>query len=828
MIKKIIFLLLFSIPIFSFSQGLSVVYDSNDKYGFADKNGDTLIECKFDYAAEFSGGLAIVKNNLEYNVIDTAGNLFPIEEYDGSSKFRHSMGEFHSGLPVIVKQWDCAYISSSGEVYLEIPYQDAESFKNGKAKVYKGDKYNYISKNGLLLDDWADDIDDYHTIKNNDKFGYIDRNGKLVIAYSYLLAEDFKDGFAKIGNGTYWAIIDKQGTRISDWYEEIEPYIDDLAIVTKLGNVGFINKKGRFVGSWYEKIEPLDFGMYKVLKYERYAVVNNEGVLATQWFDDVFSFQKGYLKVEKEGKFAYINRIGAMVIGWYDNISNVQNGITTVFDNGKYGFFNVDDFYISEFYDYLGDFNNDIALIKNNGKYGYISKTGYLINIEFDKASPFDGGIAEVEKNNKAAYINTSGEIVMGWLDSKTYFYEDPPRGLIAVKIGRKYGFQTLNGKRAIRPEYDYAENFFNSLALVKNNPTEMLIDKDGNLKQLDAYPDDLSIRLDLGYGHSEDPVKITVWECAYINYDGEIVLELEYNDAFSFTNGKAMVIQGDKYNYIDTKGKIIDNWKEFPDDYHANFSKGKYGFIDKNGIVAIDYKFNGAEDFVDGRAKVRIGSRTTGKFGFINRKGVFITEMYSKVSDFENGVSFVENEDKAAIIDTSGVVLSEWFDGINDFSERYARIKLGDKYSYISIKGDRFDDWFDDAADFCGGLAKIKIGDQWGFVGKSGEIVVRPQYDNVSNYNNNIAKVKKNSKSAFIDMNGKLITDWYDRIYMFSDERAVFCENKKWGYLDINGRVVIQPIYDRAFAFANGEAVVVTGGEMITINKVGQIIEDN
>ncbi|MBN2893207.1 MAG: WG repeat-containing protein [Bacteroidales bacterium] len=828
MLKKTLILLILISPILAYSQGLFVVRNPEGKYGFADKNGDTLIECKYDYAEEFSGGLALVKSNPKYRIIDTTGMLYPIEAYDGTPKFRHDMGELHSGLPVIVKEWDCEYISSSGETFIKIPYQDAQSFENGKAKIFDGDRYNYIAKNGLLLGSWIIEEDNYHAMKSNDKYGFIDKNGRLVIDYQYTDAKDFKDGYALIGNGTYWAIIGKNGERISDWYENISPFEGELAVVKKLGNTGFINRQGRFVGKWYEKVEPLDYGLYKVKKYEQYAIVNNEGFLVTQWFDRIETFYNGYVRVEKEGKFAYINKIGAMAIGWFDNISNIKDGITRIEDNGLFGFFNVEDFFISEFYEYLGEFYDGIALIKKNGKYGFISKKGVIIsNIEYEKATPFDGGIAQVEKDGKAAYINTSGEIVMGWLESKTYFYKEPPRGLIAVKMGRKYGFQTINGKRVIAAQFDYAENFYDGLALVKNNPHEMFIGKDGKLKPLTENPDENTLRLDLGYGHTGDPVKITAWECSFIDYNGDIVLKLDYNDAFSFSNGKAMVIDGDKYNFIDLKGKLVGKWKEFPDDYHADFKNGKYGFLDKNGNLAIPYKFNSADDFIDGKAKVRIGDRNTGKYGFINRKGEFFTKMYSQVSDFENGISIVENDGKQAVIDTSGKEISKWYDNISNFYENYARVKTGEKYSFISKFGDQFNLWFDDAGDFSGGRAKIKIGEKWGFVGKNGEIAVRADYDNVWNFENNIAKVELNGKNAFIDLNGKMITDWFDRIFMFSDERAVICKDNKWGYIDITGRIVIKPSYDRAFAFTNGEAIVVSNGKMVKIDKFGNYITE-
>lgn len=379
MIKKIAFILFLLIPLYNFSQDLTIVRNSLGKYGFIDKSGDTLIDCKYDYAENFSSGLALVKNNLRFKLIDTTGKLYNLSEFDKNQKFRYEFGENFSGLPVLVKQWDCKYITSSGETFLTIPYQNAGSFEAGKAIVFNGDKYNFISKNGILLNSWIPIADDYHVMKYNDKYGFIDKNGKLVIDYTFKNAKDFHDGFAQISNGTYWALINKKGKRISDWFEEIEPFKGNIAIVKKLGNIGFINKTGKFMGEWYKSIKALDYGMYKVEKYEKFALINNDGYIVTQWFDNIFEFKGGYIKVEKEGKYAYINKIGALVVGWYDNLGTIKNGIIFIDDGGKRGFFNVKTFIISNFYDYMGDFIEGLALVKQNNKYTYINKNGELL-----------------------------------------------------------------------------------------------------------------------------------------------------------------------------------------------------------------------------------------------------------------------------------------------------------------------------------------------------------------------------------------------------------------------------------------------------------------
>ncbi len=829
MIKNMILFLIFIIPYKLFSQDLSLVKNKQNQYGFVDKNGDTIIDCQYDYAEKFSNGLALVKNNLRFKVIDTTGKLYDLKDYTGGDKFRHEFGENFSGLPVLVKQWDCSYITSSGSVFLSIPYQNASSFILGKAKVFEGDKYNFISKRGILLDNWRPVQDEYHAIKYNDKYGFINKNGKLVIDYKFVKAKDFKNGFAQISNGKYWALINKKGERISNWYEKIDDFKGNIAVVRKLGNIGFINKTGKFMGQWYKTIEALDFGMYKVGKYEKFALINNQGYIVTQWFDKIFEFKDGYIKVQKGNKYAYINRIGALVVGWYDNIGKIKNGIIRVRDEDKSGFFNVETFIISDFYDYLGQFYNDLAVVESAGKYSYINKKDatLLAPLQYDKAKDFNSGIAEVEKNGKTAYINTKGKIVLGWFKAQKYFRKEPPQGIIAVKFGRKYGFQTINGRRIIPAKFDYAQNFSEGLALVKNNPTEMYINKSGKLVPISEYPKNKNIRLDFGYAHSLAPIKYTKWNCSFIDYNGNVVLNLkDFDNANSFVSGKAKVFKGDKYNFIDHKGKLIAKWKEPPDNFHAAEKNGKFGFVNKNDKLVIPYKYSYAYDFKNGTAKVKIEENKKHKYELINTKGIAKTHKYDKIYPFRNNIAIVKNNNKYAIIDTSGKEISQWYDKIYPFRENYAKVLLKNKYSFINSDGIQINKWFDNAGDFSLQRAKVELKSKWGFIDTKGKFISKPIYDNVWDYKNNMAKVLKKGKYAFIDLYGKPITTWFDRLYMFADERAVVCKDNKWGYIDFNGKLVIPMTYNRAFAFSNGKALVVKDGKMLEINKKGELIK--
>lgn len=815
------------------AQDLYLVRNKAGLYGFANEHGDTVIPCKYEYAEPFSEGLALVKNNLRHKIIDSAGNLYDLNTYVPSSLFKHYLGDNNWGLPVLVPVWDCAFINSSGEVFLELPYTDAFSFQNGRALVINGDKYNFVSRNGILLNDkWQKIEDDFFAIKNEKGlYGYVDVYGNLVINYKFQQATDFKDGLAKISNGKMWAIIDKKGEKISDWYEKIEDFNGNVAIVYKLGNYGFIDRTGSFRGEWYKTIIPLDYGLYKVEKYASWAIVNKDGYLVTQWFEYVGDFKQGFLLVKKDGKFAYLNKIAALVIGWYDTLSPIINGIIRIVEKNKYAFYNVEEISMSKFYDYIGEFSEDLAVIKDGDKFGYINRFAkVVIKPQYDNAKSFKNGVAQVELNDKVAYINKKGEVILGWFPKKIFFEKEAPRGIYVVKYGDKYGFEDINGRTILSPRYDYAENFSEGLALVKTNPTKMYIDKHGNPVPITSRPDLNILRCDYGYGHSGKPVEITVWNCFYIDYNGNIVLSLDdFTDAQSFINNKAKVFKGDKYTYIDKKGKIIDKWYELPDQYHADYKGGKFGFLNKNGEVVIAHKFDYAEDFRNNRALVRFGDRATGKYALIDLTGKIVTKQYDFIdtSLIFNRLYLARINNKFLLIDTNGVEVSKQYDKIFPFNNNVALVMNNGKYSYINQFGQQFAPWFDEASHFSCNRAKVKILDKYGYINTKGEIVINPNYEFATDFNNNIAKVFKNGKYCFIDLNGRQVSDWYDQIFFFSEDRAVVVKDGKWGYIDLNGHLVIPTIYDRAFAFSNNVAIVIKDSKIYQIDKNGDIIKN-
>jgi len=90
----------------------------------------------------------------------------------------------------------------------------------------------------------------------------------------------------------------------------------------------------------------------------------------------------------------------------------------------------------------------------------------------------------------------------------------------------------------------------------------------------------------------------------------------------------------------------------------------GRYGFIDREGKLVIDFQFDEVGDFVEGVAWVRVGRSTVngirdpGRCGYIDHSGRFIIKaQFAEVGNFSEGLAPVSFWDRRGrgFVDRSG-----------------------------------------------------------------------------------------------------------------------------------------------------------------------------
>jgi hypothetical protein len=256
--------------------------------------------------------------------------------------------------------------------------------------------------------------------------------------------------------------------------------------------------------------------------------------------------------------------------------------------------------------------------------------------------------------------------------------------------------------------------------------------------------------------------------------------------------------------------------------------TKGRrYGFIGRDGAVAIQPRFADAQTFSEGLAAVREGSWD--RYGYIDTQGRWsIPAAYEAAFPFSEGLAVVTLQGKQGFVDKSGAMrIPARFDRAGAFSEGLAKVVVEGLAGFVNREGavvmapiyfkagafhaglaaactrhkcgyiDRegrvamaFD--YDDAGDFEGGFAPVKVGRLWGYIDKHGRWLVEPAFDAAHPFRDGVALV------------GKKVTSQPDRGYGgYTGPTTVY------GYLDQRGGFLIEPSILRASSFREGLAVI-------------------
>lgn len=234
--------------------------------------------------------------------------------------------------------------------------------------------------------------------------------------------------------------------------------------------------------------------------------------------------------------------------------------------------------------------------------------------------------------------------------------------------------------------------------------------------------------------------------------------------------------------------GQSIPGLENIPKEKYKN-----YDYSEKEGILLVSH--DGVYNFYD-----------------IKKSFSKIGEEYTSVTLFNEGLAIVSSKkDRLKIIDSQGLTVAT----LNDYKNKSIEL----------------------ATEFNNGLAAIKNENNlWGFIDVKGNIVIEPQFDNVSFFNENycvvqVTKKRKtsvgiiNKKGEFVfplTLNIKLNEKVSNGIIGFKKN------NESFGFMDINGKVILNP--STLFNWIGpinkiGLAVFSNGTSFGVLNKEGKII---
>lgn len=283
-----------------------------------------------------------------------------------------------------------------------------------------------------------------------------------------------------------------------------------------------------------------------------------------------------------------------------------------------------------------------------------------------------------------------------------------------------------------------------------------------------------------------------------FINNNGDVVIDFEFDGASSFSEGLARI-----------------------------FVKEKVGFIDTKGNVVIEPKFDSALGFSEGLSVVTIGD----KQGYIDTKGnIAIKPSFYQANNFENGIALIreDNISESSFIDRQGnIILNGKNFAVSRYSDGLINCSENGNWGHISLEGNfvipaiykytrEFSEGKAAVAPKKGITGKPNKKNFYGFINKQNEMTIPPTLQGSDIYFSEGLCAVWNNGYGYIDDIGNLIIPYdFELGEHFKEGLAVFKpkgKNKKYGYIDKAGHIIVEPIFTSADDFENGFASVVTG----------------
>jgi hypothetical protein len=219
----------------------------------------------------------------------------------------------------------------------------------------------------------------------------------------------------------------------------------------------------------------------------------------------------------------------------------------------------------------LGQAQNKYAVVKKIGA-DSIKRAGILLD-NGEILIPLK--YKYIFKTDSLFFVNNFEK--WGWLDLNGKNIVDPrysdvgyglSENLIRVKKDDKWGFVSINGSVTIKLQYDFACNFKNGLAYVRQDSVQGFISTDGsfiktpNIDQ-DYCPEDDGEIDDIPNGFETSTnlmVKESLEKFGVVSKSSKILIPIVYDEIKYYINGIIQVKKNNKYGAYKDNGELISD----------------------------------------------------------------------------------------------------------------------------------------------------------------------------------------------------------------------------------------------------------------------------
>lgn len=242
----------------------------------------------------------------------------------------------------------------------------------------------------------------------------------------------------------------------------------------------------------------------------------------------------------------------------------------------------------------------------------------------------------------------------------------------------------------------------------------------------------------------------------------------------------------------------------------------GKWGIIDQNNKVILNFEYDNIRDHYSGVILLRKND----KEAIFKDKEILVPFLYDKITYSQGDLVMVEKDGKAGLVNTKNKIIVEpEYDRITAFyGDDVAKVIKGDKAGYINKKGELLTqiNYEDDRE------AMVKLGDQK-HIFVNGELIpcklaLRTNFDYIY--------VRDSLGDKIYDTNGEAIFDsYFESINVLDKNLFAVLKDGKWGVLNKRGKVFVDFRYERIYYFVGDKTVCDTENGFEIINKKGKVL---
>ena len=428
-------------------------------------------------------------------------------------------------------------------------------------------------------------------------------------------SKNISNSYIAIYEGSKWGVINSKGDYV------IKPEWNEMVLIPNDAQSVFIVQTDvDIAGNTYNSYAINEKGEKKFTSYDKVDVLQNIKADGTSYIAD------NVLKVQKDGKFGLINLSGKELIApQFEEISclkYVQNSYLTKKD-GKFGLIdNAGNIIIDNAYDSIKALTNkyeDGYVVEKGGKFGLINyHKEQVLETKYNKILPLTSGslyIVNEEGSFKLVGTNNETKFSNEKLQFATYIGSDT----IIINQDGKYSLIYIEDQSNLMTDYQLIEYMFGNNYIAKKDGKVGIVDKGGNTIVEFSYTN-------ISYLSSEGFIEAEKEDGQYDLLDTNFSVKTsgivsEINSKLGFVKVRV----GEDYKYYNFKLEEKSNKDLFTtNNLFLSKKNGKYGFVDKNDVVVVDYIYDDATEQNNyGYAAIK----KDGKWGCIDQDGTIVVK---------------------------------------------------------------------------------------------------------------------------------------------------------------------------------------------------------